>query len=194
MSELFKKRSRMQPDDTLPILDKHPRARLWTDWCNDRLLTELTDKQRWTKRSNHTSIFNEHMKKSYGQKYFVFGIFQTGVTWVSRGSANEVADSFVAWVRALFSAIANANDRPEYRHAQQRSGNSRGQHGLTPAQFEARDARDRALRYFNYARHVQALLCHSKGTSKKTGKRKHGAADHTPKSLSRNVGRRSLLP
>ena len=67
-------------------------------------------------------------KNTYGHKYVVFGIIQAGITWVSRGLARAVAESFVAWVRTLVSALAHATDQPEYREAQQRSGTSRGQH------------------------------------------------------------------
>ena len=36
------------------------------------------------------------MKQTYGYKYLVFEMHQAGITWVSRGSAKDVAESLVA--------------------------------------------------------------------------------------------------
>ena len=66
------------------------------------------------------------MKQTYGHKYVVIGIFQTGITWVSRGSTKDMPGSFMAWVRALFFAVAHATDQPGHREAQRPSGTARG--------------------------------------------------------------------
>ena len=89
-----------------------------------------------------------------------------------------MAESFVAWVHALVSAIAHAKDQPEHREAQQRSDTSRSQRGLTADQPEARDVQDAAQGDLNWARRLQAQLRHSKSTGKKTSKRNHRATEH----------------
>ena len=43
--ELFKRRRKVQPDDTLPITDKDVRAGIWNERCNYRLRASLTKGQ-----------------------------------------------------------------------------------------------------------------------------------------------------
>ena len=78
--ELFRRRRKVQPNDKLLITDKDAQAGIWTEWCNAWLYTNLPEKHCRTKRSNPTTILNAHMKQTYGHKYFVFGMLQTGVT------------------------------------------------------------------------------------------------------------------
>ena len=130
-------------------------SRIWNEWCKDWVRANLTKGQRGKRRSQQTIIFAAYFKQIYGHKYVVFGILQTGITSASRGSVKDVAESFVAWVRTLVSAIAHANDQPEYREAQQRSGTARGQHGLTANQLEARDVRNAIQGDLNWALHLK---------------------------------------
>ena len=60
--ELFRRRRRIQPDDTLALTDKNAKARIFTQWMDEWIIDNLTAEQRSRTRSKQISIFGAHLK------------------------------------------------------------------------------------------------------------------------------------
>ena len=76
---------------------------------------------------------------------------ETGITWMpdrrrqGQHGATEhvVAESFATWVRNVVSVIRRRRETALYQQAKQRSGSSKGQHGLTDEQLHDRQNQNR---------------------------------------------------
>ena len=75
--ELFQRRRREQPDDTLLLTDETAKARIFTRWMDEWLEENLQADQRTHPRARQTSLFGAYLKRVYGGKYFVMALLET---------------------------------------------------------------------------------------------------------------------
>ena len=153
--ELFKRRRTVQPDDTVPIMDEEARAKIHNDWQNEWLQENIRPDQRKKTGSKQTSIWDAHLKKVYGGKHFVMALLETGIVWEPSlkdvqekavDAVEHVGRCFCGWLRSVLNAIDKDKKEDETVQARRRSGNTSGQHGLTPQEEADRTERHRARR------------------------------------------------
>ena len=148
--QLFKRRRTVQPHDTVPIMDEKARAKIHNDWQNEWLQENLRPDQREKSRSKQTSIWDVHLKKVYGGKHFVMALLETGIVWEPSlkdvqenglDASEHVGKCFCGWLRSVLNAIDKHKKEDETVQARRRSGNTRGQHGLTSQEEAERTER-----------------------------------------------------
>ena len=153
--ELFQRRRREQPDDTLLLTDERANARIFTRWMDEWIKENLRADQLTRARSRQTSIFSAYLKRVYGGKYFVMALLETGFDWSPSlqqvrsdplGATEHVGKHFCVWLKALLEAIRNHKMQPDTMESRRRSGDTKGQHGLTPQEVADREERNRARR------------------------------------------------
>ena len=106
--ELFQRRRREQPDDTLLLTDETAKTRIFTRWMDEWLEENLQADQRTHPRARQTSLFGAYLKRVCGGKYFVMALLETGLNWSPPsdpvGATEHVAQQFCAWLKALLAA------------------------------------------------------------------------------------------
>ena len=127
------------------------------------------------KHSQKSSIFGAVKKRKYGNKRFLFGLLQTGITWHPdpdelkrtpvQSLRHQIAERFVVWLQRLLEAIEkHAIDQDTIR-ATQRSAKSINDH-----QQDARALRSTARKDYNHALGLNARAMAATGKGKSKGK------------------------
>ena len=189
---LFEIRRCVQPNDRAAINDQHVLAKMWTDWMHQWMLTQLTPEQQTQKTSSKTSIFNAWVYRDFGGKHFVMAMWQTGLTWAPsrdllnhdyNGAVEHVARYFASWTRRVARAVSRHKQDDATQEATRRSGNAKGQHGLTQEELNNRKERNTAQRDFYWTQELVKRLEVAEGKSRGKGKQKNkrGASEHTIK-------------
>ena len=106
--ELFQRRRREQPDDTLLLTGEAAKERIFTRWMDEWLEENLRADQRTRPRARRTSLFVAYLKRAYGGKYFVMALLETGLNWSPPsdpvGATEHFGQQFCVWLKALLEA------------------------------------------------------------------------------------------
>ena len=181
-TELFERRRAEQPDDT-QAADVDQVGDIWSDWCHDWINSELFPYQQAKPFREKSSFFNAWVKKTYGSKHILLALLETGLTWAPPpdmvegdfdSASKHVAKNFVIWLQQLTQAVKKHKENPHTVAARARSGDTYKQSGLTDAQMQVRQARNRARDNLSWAQRLERRLIASKGGGKGTS----GATEH----------------
>ena len=191
----------MEPNDTIPITNTTTLANMHTSWMHEWFAENLTPEQRRKKPRQQSSDFAAYLNNNCGAKYFVMGLWQTGVQWAPplemlrndySGALEHVAKNFAKWTQRLARAVTRHKNEAETVEARRRSGSSFGKHGLTAE--EERNRKERQDARVNYGwtvglnRQIQAI----KGKGK--GKGKSGAGEHAHGTTAKGKGGKKGKP
>ncbi len=200
-------RRKIEPKDSKAIDDTAVVAKVWNNWCHTWLAEELTTEQETYRMSQKTSIFSAWIFKTYGCKYFVLGLIQTGLSWrygdpSSSGASEhtelaelETKRYFTNWLKVLLHNISFHKNTANTQAARLRSGTTYQTSGLTPQQAEDRRQRDIARKNYHWALQLERQLNAAKAMEsnvkgkqqlegKGKGKEKKGVTEHIPKKWS----------
>ena len=186
---MFRKRRLQEPNDNAPINNSNARKEMYNRWMKEFIANELTAEQRKNKRSSQTRIFRAHLMQKYGGKYFIMALWQTGITWAppkelldnkkTQGGTEHVVKFFASWVRRVARGVRNHQNDEKTITAKRQSGNTWGQHGLTPEEETLRECRSRARENYYWAVRMDRRL--------DTPKRKAAKSSNSNDTLTREV-------
>ena len=92
-------------------------------------------------------------------------LWQTGIQWAPtrsmlktnpEGALEHVAKNFVKWTQRVIKAVARHKDDPQTKEASRRTGQKKGQHGLTDDEFQKREAKRIARANYYWARDLES--------------------------------------
>ena len=84
---------RARASDAQPITSPEEIEEMWKTWETS-----------WMASKNDGS-FNEHIRKSYGSKFFVLALFQKGLSWVPTAPPSAPQEDVADWLVELLKAI-----------------------------------------------------------------------------------------
>ena len=140
---LYGARRQVEEDDTKPLDEKgvaECHTLLYDSWLQT---ADLTAEQQAQRAGYKRSVFQTVLRRRYGSKHCASALLQTGVAWLPTRDAAELSyhrllDALVAWCRRLEAAFTELVESESYAAARQRTGNTHGVSGLTPAQSQSR--------------------------------------------------------
>ena len=116
-TDLLDRRRAQEPSDSTRINDETALADMWNTWMREWLAANLEGDQLVGRTpQQRKSVFQAHIKRVYGSKHFVFGIWQTGLSWLDRagGDAPElVSEAFARWISTWWGPSGGAKRGPQ---------------------------------------------------------------------------------
>ena len=117
------------------------------------------------KHSQKTSIWNAFIRRLAGTKELVIAMWQMGVPWAPSvemlnsnhdGAAEHVAQHFGQWANQFARSVYYHKNHEQTLEAQRRSGQTRGQNGLTRQEQQYRESKRNATRDYHWAKKLHA--------------------------------------
>ena len=119
---ILERRRLVQPHDTIPITNTSTLADMHTSWMHEWCAENLSSEQRRKLPRQQSSIFAAYLNNNCGAKYFVMGLWQTGVQWAPplemlrndySGALEHVAKNFAKWTQRLARAVTRHKNEAE---------------------------------------------------------------------------------
>ena len=178
---ILERRRLVEPRDTIPITNTSTLADMYTSWMHEWCAENLSSAY----FSLHAaySFFAAYLNNNCGAKYFVMGLWQTGVQWAPplemlrndySGALEHVAKNFAKWTQRLARAVTRHKNEAETVEERNRK--------------ERQDARVNYGWTVGLNRQIQAI----KGKGK--GKGKSGAGEHAHGTTAKGKGGKKGKP